>query len=450
MEPWSLFPGVYTQLADTSFAVAGSAGTTGFIVFMSERGPDNQLTLNSRVDELLTTYGNVDITSYGQGLKIAIQYLRYSTSLYTIRVTPDESNLSCMKTIYKNFYGTFNKSQIEIREAAYANIGIGTNEEGEFELVHAGPEDLGTIISTKTLTPPTNPNIGDRYYLPMKDPNTGKAVQLEGAWNYYTAEEIAKGETHAGTVAICISNTAAENKRWIYKKIRDTSVATIAGQKVVAAKTYDSVDVDSTGMWRDYENVYMEDGTYANVLDITDTLPLDPEDGDAYLSSLNTEDPSLINALSDTNGTYHIMKVMQYQEDIDEWVPYIYNKVFIEREYILDDGTLASDPSVEVGDRFIVSLDQLPERTEGATDSEYLDAIEDYLTENNLSIPTEWYKKNNSLLRHDDEIAEKTATGWKFYTFDVAGPDDIDKFQSLVISFPIQEDIEEDENDSLN
>ena len=139
---------------------------------------------------------------------------------------------------------------------------------------------------------------------------------------------------------------------------------------------------------------------------------------------------------------------MQYQEDIDEWVPYIYNKVFIEREYILDDGTLASDPSVEVGDRFIVSLDQLPERTEGATDSEYLDAIEDYLTENNLSIPTEWYKKNNSLLRHDDEIAEKTATGWKFYTFDVAGPDDIDKFQSLVISFPIQEDIERHE--SLN
>ena len=78
MEPWSLFPGVYSEVVDSSFGVQASAGSTGFVCLMSQKGPDNQLMLHGEVTDILRTYGNVDVTSYGQGMKIAIQYLRFS------------------------------------------------------------------------------------------------------------------------------------------------------------------------------------------------------------------------------------------------------------------------------------------------------------------------------------------------------------------------------------
>ena len=57
-EPWSLFPGVYTQLLDTSPAtIASTSQTNAFICFMSEKGPDNQLMRNGAVSEYLSTYG---------------------------------------------------------------------------------------------------------------------------------------------------------------------------------------------------------------------------------------------------------------------------------------------------------------------------------------------------------------------------------------------------------
>ena len=130
-----MFPGVYTELVDNSFSIASTPSSTGFIVFMSEKGPDNQLELNGRTDELLSKFGNVDVTRYGQGLKIALNYLTYATSLYSIRVTPDHTNCAAMSNIYNNLYGKFQKSAIQMREAAYANIGLATNENGEFEQI---------------------------------------------------------------------------------------------------------------------------------------------------------------------------------------------------------------------------------------------------------------------------------------------------------------------------
>ena len=373
-EPWSLFPGVYTELVDTSFGVAASAGSTGFIVFMSEKGPDNQLMLNSRVDELLSTYGTVDITSYGQGLKIAIQYLRYSTSLYSIRVTPDHTNVPAMSNIYNDLYGKFYKSQIEIREAAYANIGIATNESGEFEFVHVGPENLGTIIAIDTLTPPDNPKVNDRYYIPAVDPNTGRTAEATGKW---------KG--HEGELAICLSESPVV---WSFKEIKDTSLAQMNGVSMCAAVTYEALD--PLALWREYENVYMKEGTYASVIDIIDTLPTeDPQDDDAYFISDNPVDLELAN---------HKNQVLRYSAMLDEWSFEKYNKVFVERDYIF-----ANEPettSIAVGDRYIV----------------------DYET-----TYSDW-------VGHEGEIAEKTSSGWKFLTFDVGDPEDTDKFQSLVIN----------------
>ena len=369
-----LFPGVYTELVDTSFGVAASAGSTGFIVFMSEKGPDNQLMLNSRVDELLSTYGTVDVTSYGQGLKIAIQYLRYSTSLYSIRVTPDHTNVAAMSNIYNDLYGKFYKSQIEIREAAYANIGIATNENGEFEFVHVGPENLGTIVAIDSLTPPDNPKLNDRYYIPSVDPNTGRTSEAIGRW---------KG--HEGELAICLSESPV---KWSFKEIKDTSLAQMNGVSMCAAVTYEPLD--PLALWREYENVYMADGTYASVIDIIDTLPTtDPQDGDAYL---------ICDTPADTELAGHGNQVIVYNADLDEWSFEKYNTVFIERDYIF-----AKEPdttSVAVGDRYVVDYD---------------------------TTYTDWQA-------NEGDIAEKTASGWKFLSFDVASPEDTDKFQSLVIN----------------
>lgn len=434
MEPWSLFPGVYTQLVDTSFGVAASAGSTAFIVIMSERGPDNQLNLHSRVDELLTTYGTVDVTSYGQGLKIAIQYLRNSTSLYAIRVTPDHTNVASMSNIYNDLYGKFYKSQIEIREAAYANIGLATNESGEFTFIHVGPEDLGNIIALNVLTPPDNPKLNDRYFIPLKDPNTGYEAEATGVW---------KG--HEGTIAICRSESSRtpDSKKWTYKEIKDTSLAKMNNVSMCAAVTYENLD--PLALWRDYENVYMDDGSYTTVLDIVDNVPEVyeynsdgtvkedvygnkvrsglVEDGDSYLISLNSDaqvrdsngvTTDLIQLLADASGSYDVMKVMTYSAELDEWQVSIYNKVFLDREYIVDDGTLASEPTVEVGDRFLVYVANKPA---GVSEATY---------KASLPIP-DWYD-------HVEEIAEKTASGWKYLTFDVADPEETDKFQSLVIT----------------
>ena len=186
-EPWSLFPGVYTQLVDNSVGIASTPGSVAFIVFMSEKGPDNQLDLFGRVDELLSTFGNVDTVSYGQGLKVAIQYLTFATTLYCIRVTPDHTNCPAMSNIYNNLYGKYTKSAIDMREAAYANIGIATNENGEFEFIHVGPEYLGNIIAVTTSVPPTTPRLNDRYYIPS-------SPEAMDTW---------KG--HEGEVAICIN-----------------------------------------------------------------------------------------------------------------------------------------------------------------------------------------------------------------------------------------------------
>lgn len=322
-EPWSLFPGVYTEIIDTSSGVTAAAGTTAFIVFMSEKGPDNQLILNSgRVDDFLSTYGNIDISRYGQGQKIAIQYLTYANSLYSIRVTPDHTNCAAMNNIYGGLYGNFQKNAIEMREAAYANIGIATNESGEFEFIHVGPENLGTILDITRSDPPAAPKLNDRYYIP----DTGETAL--GTW-----------AGHEGQVAICIS---ASPVVWSYKELNDTSQAILKGENVCAAVTYESLP--SLALWRDYENVHLTAGTYGLVKDIIYELPEDdPSDGDAYL---------ICNNPTDERFAGHEMNVVVYNENTRQWYFEIYNKVFIDADY-----EFADEPAVSaaVGKRYIIS-----------------------------------------------------------------------------------------------
>lgn len=288
---------------------------------MSEKGPDNQLELNGRTDELLSKYGNVDVARYGQGLKVALQYLTYSNSLYAIRVTPDHTNCAAMSNIYNNLYGKFQKSAIQMREAAYANIGIATNEAGEFEFIHVGPENLGTIIGITTLVPPTTPKLNDRYYIP----NNRDAV---GTW-----------QGHEGELAICISENPVV---WAYKEINDTSVAIINNVPMCAAVIYEQLP--SLALWRPYQNVNPnKSGTYTTVLDIIDSVPTTvPVDREAYLICSNPSDDKLVG---------HEGQVLIYKEDMQEWFFEKYNKVFVEKDYIFTD---EAPTSPSVGDRFVI------------------------------------------------------------------------------------------------
>lgn len=366
MEPWSLFPGVYTNLIDTSFSIAPAPSSSAFICFMSQKGPDNRLELIGRADELMSNFGTIDVALNGQGLKVAMQWLTYSNSLYCIRVTPDHTNCSAMDNIYKGLYGAYQKSAITMREASYANLGIATNEEGEIEFIYVGPENLGTILSTSTSTPPATPQINDRYYIP----DTPNAT---GTW-----------AGHEGEVAICISPSPVV---WAYKEVKDTSQAVINNVPMTAAVTYDLLP--SLALWKNYENVVLgAHGPYTEVRDFIYELPATAVDGDSYLVCDNPTDSRLAG---------HGGQVITYDADDNEWTFELYNKVFIDAVY-----TIADAPSVTaiVGDRYIIS-----------------------------DAPTE-----PSWIGHERMIAEKGTSAWKIIEFDVAEPEETDKFQSIVIT----------------
>lgn len=411
-EPWSLFPGVYSTLVDNSFTgIATSSSSVGLIVLMAEKGRDNQLQLFSRVDQLLSEFGNVDIVSYGQGLKIAIQYLTYANSLYVIRVTPDKTNTQSMTSIYKNLYGKFIKSNIEIKEASYANIGIACNENSEYEFVHVGPENLGELKSLTALEPNTPIAVNDRYYVPAgtvyMDWVDLTGTKYEGKyseWAQLDAETRDAYNNNIGKIAICTSIAPATT--WAFKEIIDTSNATVNGINYCAAVTYTTLE-NSLCLWRPYENEYLTPGTYTEVLDVINIIPTTkPEDGDSYLICNNPIAPINI----EENLAGHENQVITYDAELEEWTFSKYNTVFIDREYQV----LSTPPSsVSTGDRFIIN--------DNVEKSEIYEAWAD----------------------HQGEIAEKVDNGWRFLALDVAEPEDTDKLQSIIVSEYISETVSE-------
>ena len=402
-EAWSLFPGVYSTLVDTGFSgIATSSASTALIVLLGEKGADNQLQLYSRVDQLLNNFGNVDIVSYGQGLKIAIQYLTYSSSLYVIRATPDKTNTQSMTSIYKNLYGKYIKSGIEMKEASYANIGIASNENSEFEFVHVGPENLGNIKSYTATSPNTPISVNDRYYI-CAGTTYEDWVDLSGTaydgkyseWAQLNANVRDNYNNNLGKIAICTSISPATT--WAFKEIEDTSRATIGNVNYCAAVTYTTLD-NSLPLWREYENEYLLPGTYTEVIDIINILPTTaPKDGDSYLICNNPITPKNLSE----NLAGHEGQVITYNEELEEWQFVKYSKVFVDREYQV----LTTPPSsASVGDRFIID--------DNVEKSSVAEAWADY----------------------QGAIAEKTETGWRFLKLDVCEPEETGKLKSIVIS----------------
>ena len=96
----NISPGVYTKIIDLSEYVQAVPGTIGFIPFISEQGPDNQLIFTNSSD-FYVDFGLPNINyvgkAYGQGPYMASSFLRESESLYVVRCLPDDAAWSNLK-----------------------------------------------------------------------------------------------------------------------------------------------------------------------------------------------------------------------------------------------------------------------------------------------------------------------------------------------------------------
>ena len=235
-------------------------------------------------------------------------------------------------------------------------------------------------MSTETSVAPQEPKLNDRYFIPLDVDPVGRDDQI-GDWG---EQDAAGNYIHKGDIAICTSINPVV--QWKFKEINDTSIATINNVDMCAAVVYEVLE-ETEDLWRDYENTYNSPGTYILVKDIVDVLPDNPEDEDSYLIAGNATDLKVAGYQN---------YVATYNEIIGDWEFKIYPKVFIDK-----DMEFTNEPvSYSVGDKFIIGYNPTIEEWKG----------------------------------HQQMFAEYTSSGWKILTFDVAKPEETEKFRSLVIN----------------
>lgn len=91
-------PGVYTTITDLSTYVGAVPSTIGLICGLTKKGEDNVLKFVGGRAELISEYGEPNISeygkNYGQGMYCAYNYLGESGSLFFIRCMPDDASYS--------------------------------------------------------------------------------------------------------------------------------------------------------------------------------------------------------------------------------------------------------------------------------------------------------------------------------------------------------------------
>ena len=94
-------PGVYTTIIDLSSYVAAVPSTIGLICGITKKGEDNVLKFIGGRAELISEFGEPNITeygkSYGQGMYHAYNYLGESGSLFFMRCMPDDAAFANIK-----------------------------------------------------------------------------------------------------------------------------------------------------------------------------------------------------------------------------------------------------------------------------------------------------------------------------------------------------------------
>jgi hypothetical protein len=94
----NISPGVYSKIIDLSTYVQQVPSSIGFACGLSEKGRDNELIFLGSREELISEFGEPDITKYGkfygQGPYCAYNHLGESGALYWIRCLPDDAAYS--------------------------------------------------------------------------------------------------------------------------------------------------------------------------------------------------------------------------------------------------------------------------------------------------------------------------------------------------------------------
>lgn len=97
----NISPGVYTKIIDLSTYVQAVPSTTGFICALTKKGRDNQALFLGGRSELVSEWGEPNITTYGknygQGQYCAYNFLGESGSLYYMRPMPDDATYSNLR-----------------------------------------------------------------------------------------------------------------------------------------------------------------------------------------------------------------------------------------------------------------------------------------------------------------------------------------------------------------
>ena len=262
------FPGVYTQLVDTSFGIPSSGVSTAFIAFLSEKGKDNQLISIGSTEELLTNFGSIDSGKYGQGMLVLSNWFTAASSAYCIRVMPDMTNVPAMTYTYAGIYGKYSNSAMTMLEAGYANLCIVVNSANALELRHIAPKYYGSIKALNVQNQSDiieNVEVGNRYSISYVGKSTAGAADAEseklsgttGTEKYQKSEWVGKDGKIATARRIVDTNQSGKPTKvdWSYENL-DTIGYCKAYSKNYYLVNYTKTDGTYTTSWEQIEPAF--------------------------------------------------------------------------------------------------------------------------------------------------------------------------------------------------
>jgi len=168
-------PGVYTKIIDLSQFIQAVPSTIGFIAALTEKGEDNVLKFIGSRSDLISEFGEPNITTYGknygQGPYCAYNYLGEAGSLYFMRCLPDDAAYSNIR-IDAVLAAADETSSMEITyiEGINTKAEFGTNlqqDTDNYPICFLRPIGRGqwyNVIGVR-LTEVSNPTLWDTYVL---------------------------------------------------------------------------------------------------------------------------------------------------------------------------------------------------------------------------------------------------------------------------------------------
>lgn len=433
----NISPGVYTKIIDLNSYLQEIPGSIGYIPFLSRRGPDNELTYISSLQEFADLFGRPNLNDFGklwgQGPYVAWNHISVAPSCYVMRCLPDDA-------AYSNLFIYMAVDSTDTRIVTRHQTSVNTLTEMETRLAQdLGPgssttlDDVVALTSDSlilkddhvTLTDDELPNLysptdGDR--VASTDDNNIYVVSAEGLdWqivglNYLTrVNAITTDDISSKNDLTALS----DDDGGVYTPVADDRVYSTADNKIytvqasgttwTVASTVSHLDTfkvtydlrqasgsESSGVYFTYygsslivtnSRSYLSDGdSFFIEYDLTQT----PNNKEVNAQYFYDEDDDLLNQSSNFAGTlYPLMAIYPIGrgDSYDDFAITIDRSANENREgvYVLDVWETQSDGEDVIVESFEVSFDD--QATDDAGDSLYIvDVIERFSTWLRVSI----------------------------------------------------------------